>query len=64
LEDKLGKKKMASMGEKLDRALVACQKFEHSLGWMYLAYHHLHPTLTERLKALKAYTEEKKKKEE
>jgi len=32
LEDKLEDKEIAGMGEKLDKALVACEKFEHSLG--------------------------------
>jgi len=67
LEDKLGDKEMAGMGEKLGKALIELHVKNLStvwVDWMYSAYHHSHPTLTERLKALEAFTEEKKKKGE
>jgi len=67
LEDKLGEKEMAGMGEKLGKALIGLHVKNLStvwVDWMYSAYHHSHPTLTERLKALEAFAEEKKKKGE
>ena len=67
LEDKLGDREMAGMGEKLGKALIELHVKNLStvwVDWMYSAYHHSHPTLTERLKALEAYAEEKKKKGE
>ena len=67
LEDKLGDKEMAGMGERLGKALIELHVKNLStvwVDWMYSAYHHSHPTLTERLKALNAFAEEKKKKGE
>ena len=49
---------MADMGARLGRALVALHVENLStvwVDWLYSAYHHSHPTLTERLKALEAF---------
>ncbi|EIN06828.1 metalloendopeptidase [Punctularia strigosozonata HHB-11173 SS5] len=46
---------MADMGERLKRALIQLHVKNLStvwVDWLYSAYHHSHPTLTERLKAL------------
>jgi len=46
------------MGERLGRALVQLHVKNLStvwVDWLYSAYHHSHPTLTERLKALERY---------
>jgi len=58
----LGDKEMAGMGEKLGKALIELHVKNLRtvwVDWMYSAYHHSHTTLTERLKALEAYAEEK-----
>ena len=55
------------MGEKLGKALIELHVKNLRtvwVDWMYSAYHHSHTTLTERLKALEAYAEAKKKKGE
>ena len=46
------------MGARLGRALVQLHVKNLStvwVDWLYSAYHHSHPTLTERLKALEKY---------
>ena len=46
---------MADMGDRLGRALVQLHVKNLStvwVDWLYSAYHHSHPTLTERLRAL------------
>ncbi|KAI1784835.1 peptidase family M48-domain-containing protein [Ganoderma leucocontextum] len=58
LETKLGEEKMADMGDRLGRALIALHVENLStvwVDWLYSAYHHSHPTLTERLRALEGY---------
>ncbi|KAI0631482.1 peptidase family M48-domain-containing protein [Trametes polyzona] len=58
LQRKLGDEKMADMGDRLARALVTLHVENLStvwVDWLYSAYHHSHPTLTERLRALEGY---------
>ncbi|KAJ3550514.1 hypothetical protein NM688_g5060 [Phlebia brevispora] len=58
LKDKLKNEDMADMGTRLGRALVQLHVKNLStvwVDWLYSAYHHSHPTLTERLKALESY---------
>ncbi|KAI0710875.1 peptidase family M48-domain-containing protein [Earliella scabrosa] len=58
LQTKLGDAKMADMGDRLARALIALHVENLStvwVDWLYSAYHHSHPTLTERLRALEGY---------
>ncbi|KAI0700811.1 peptidase family M48-domain-containing protein [Cerioporus squamosus] len=58
LQTKLQDAKMADMGERLARALIALHVENLSTVWVdpwYSAYHHSHPTLTERLGALEGY---------
>ncbi|CAA7266783.1 unnamed protein product [Cyclocybe aegerita] len=65
LQDQLGDEKMADMGERLGRALVALHVKNLStvwVDWLYSAYHHSHPTLTERLKGLEAFQAQREKK--
>ncbi|TFK51342.1 metalloendopeptidase [Heliocybe sulcata] len=56
--DEVGKKEvdeMADMGERLKRALIQLHVKNLStvwVDWLYSAYHHSHPTLMERLKAI------------
>ncbi|KAF7290747.1 CAAX prenyl protease [Mycena indigotica] len=55
--------KMADMGDRLGRALITLHVKNLStvwVDWMYSAYHHSHPTLTERLKALEAFQSARK----
>ncbi|TFK25913.1 metalloendopeptidase [Coprinopsis marcescibilis] len=57
---------MGDMGERLGRALVSLHVKNLStvwVDWLYSAYHHSHPTLTERLKGLEYYQAAKSKKE-
>ena len=59
LETKLEDKNMADMGPRLGRALITLHVKNLStvwVDWLYSAYHHSHPTLTERLRALEAYS--------
>ena len=52
------KEAMKDMGSRLGRALVGLHAENLStvwVDWLYSAYHHSHPTLTERLKALGEY---------
>ncbi|KAJ7226892.1 peptidase family M48-domain-containing protein [Mycena pura] len=65
LQEKLADEKMADMGERLGRALITLHVKNLStvwVDWMYSAYHHSHPTLTERLKALEAFQSRRAKK--
>jgi len=67
LQDKLNDEKMSDMGDRLGRALVALHVKNLStvwVDWLYSAYHHSHPTLTERLKALEAFEAERHKKKQ
>jgi len=55
LESAAEKEGMTDMGTRLGRALVGLHVENLStvwVDWLYSAYHHSHPTLTERLKAL------------
>ncbi|PFH48529.1 hypothetical protein AMATHDRAFT_149731 [Amanita thiersii Skay4041] len=66
LQDRLQVAEMNDMGERLGKALIILHVKNLStvwVDWLYSAYHHSHPTLTERLKALEAFqvTREKKK---
>ncbi|KAF8123603.1 peptidase family M48-domain-containing protein [Boletus edulis] len=68
LEDRLGVSEMHDMGDRLGRALITLHVKNLStvwVDWLYSAYHHSHPTLVERLKALEGFkakraSEEKK----
>jgi STE24 endopeptidase len=65
LEEKLSEKGMSDMGERLGKALITLHVKNLStvwVDWLYSAYHHSHPTLTERLRALDGFAEAKKKK--
>lgn len=56
---------MNDMGDRLGRALVSLHVKNLStvwVDWLYSAYHHSHPTLTERLKGLEFYQAEKLRK--
>ncbi|KAL4066613.1 peptidase family M48-domain-containing protein [Scleroderma citrinum] len=58
LQDRLGDPEMENMGDRLGRALVTLHVKNLStvwVDWLYSAYHHSHPTLTERLKALESF---------
>jgi len=66
LQDKLGDKNMQDMGDRLGRALVTLHVKNLStvwVDWLYSAYHHSHPTLTERLRGLDAFQAQRSKKE-
>ncbi|EGN97642.1 hypothetical protein SERLA73DRAFT_169922 [Serpula lacrymans var. lacrymans S7.3] len=59
LQEKLGSAEMHDMGDRLGRALITLHVKNLStvwVDWLYSAYHHSHPTLTERLKALDAFS--------
>ncbi|XP_006456595.1 hypothetical protein AGABI2DRAFT_188490 [Agaricus bisporus var. bisporus H97] len=65
LEEKLNEKDMGDMGDRLGKALITLHVKNLStvwVDWLYSAYHHSHPTLTERLRALEGFAEEKRKK--
>jgi len=65
LQDKLKSEDMKDMGDRLGRALVALHVKNLStvwVDWLYSAYHHSHPTLTERLRGLESFQAEKTKK--
>jgi len=58
LQTKLKSEDMNDMGARLGRALIALHVENLStvwVDWLYSAYHHSHPTLTERLRALETY---------
>jgi len=55
LQDTLKAEEMKDLGDRLGRALTTLHVKNLStvwVDWLYSAYHHSHPTLTERLKAL------------
>ncbi|KAI0043051.1 hypothetical protein FA95DRAFT_1499212 [Auriscalpium vulgare] len=57
LQTQLKDDEMRDMGPRLGRALITLHVENLStvwVDWLYSAYHHSHPTLTERLKALEA----------
>jgi len=65
LQDKLSDEKMSDMGDRLGRALIALHVKNLStvwVDWLYSAYHHSHPTLTERLKGLESFQSKRQKK--
>jgi STE24 endopeptidase len=65
LQDRLNSSEMKDMGDRLGKALVRLHVKNLStvwVDWMYSAYHHSHPTLTERLKALELYEVAREKK--
>ncbi|PCH34809.1 hypothetical protein WOLCODRAFT_133619 [Wolfiporia cocos MD-104 SS10] len=58
LQHMLKAEEMADMGDRLGRALVTLHVKNLStvwVDWLYSAYHHSHPTLTERLRALEGF---------
>ncbi|KAI0804709.1 metalloendopeptidase [Irpex lacteus] len=58
LQEQLKAEEMSDMGDRLGRALVQLHVKNLStvwVDWLYSAYHHSHPTLTERLKALETF---------
>ncbi|KAH7914894.1 peptidase family M48-domain-containing protein [Hygrophoropsis aurantiaca] len=58
LQDRLSSSEMKDMGDRLGRALITLHVKNLStvwVDWLYSAYHHSHPTLTERLKALEGF---------
>jgi len=64
LQHKLKSEEMKDLGERLGTALIAIHVENLStvwVDWLYSAYHHSHPTLTERLKALEAHQVAEKK---
>ncbi|KAH8829254.1 peptidase family M48-domain-containing protein [Flagelloscypha sp. PMI_526] len=66
LKDKQEIKEMSDLGERLGKALITLHVKNLStvwVDWLYSAYHHSHPTLTERLKELEAYKESIKEKQ-
>ncbi|KAF9244470.1 peptidase family M48-domain-containing protein [Melanogaster broomeanus] len=63
LQDQLNAPEMSDMGERLGRALITLHVKNLStvwVDWLYSAYHHSHPTLTERLKALEGFQAKRK----
>ncbi|KAJ7747642.1 peptidase family M48-domain-containing protein [Mycena maculata] len=65
LQEKLSDEKMSDMGDRLGRALIALHVKNLStvwVDWLYSAYHHSHPTLTERLKGLESFQSKREKK--
>ncbi|KIM44315.1 hypothetical protein M413DRAFT_17987 [Hebeloma cylindrosporum] len=65
LQDKLQDEKMSDMGDRLGRALIAIHVKNLStvwVDWLYSAYHHSHPTLTERLRGLESFQANRQKK--
>lgn len=64
LQHKLKSEDMKDMGDRLGKALITLHVENLStvwVDWLYSAYHHSHPTLTERLKALESYQAAAKK---
>ncbi|THH00955.1 hypothetical protein EW145_g7007 [Phellinidium pouzarii] len=58
LSARLNAPEMSDMGARLGRALTTLHVKNLStvwVDWLYSAYHHSHPTLTERLRAIEAY---------
>ncbi|KAJ3841940.1 peptidase family M48-domain-containing protein [Lentinula raphanica] len=66
LQDQLKEESMKDMGDRLGRALITLHVKNLStvwVDWLYSAYHHSHPTLTERLKGLESFQAKRAKKE-
>ncbi|KAG6833348.1 hypothetical protein H0H87_008524 [Tephrocybe sp. NHM501043] len=66
LEGKLQAEDMKDMGDRLGRALITIHVKNLStvwVDWLYSAYHHSHPTLTERLRGLETYKVKLEKKQ-
>ncbi|KAL6303623.1 peptidase family M48-domain-containing protein [Sparassis latifolia] len=66
LQTMLKEQSMSDMGDRLGRALITLHVKNLStvwVDWLYSAYHHSHPTLTERLKALEGFGARAEKKE-
>ena len=58
LQHQLKSEDMQDMGDRLGKALITLHVENLStvwVDWLYSAYHHSHPTLTERLKAIEGY---------
>jgi len=58
LSEQIDSVEARDMGDRLGRALITLHVKNLStvwVDWLYSAYHHSHPTLTERLKALEAF---------
>ncbi|KAM6494009.1 Peptidase family M48 domain containing protein [Amanita muscaria] len=67
LQDRLKSSEMKDMGERLGKALITLHVKNLStvwVDWLYSAYHHSHPTLSERLKALEAFQAARERKKE
>ncbi|KAF8966136.1 peptidase family M48-domain-containing protein [Flammula alnicola] len=65
LQDMVHDEKMSDMGDRLGRALISLHVKNLStvwVDWLYSAYHHSHPTLTERLKGLESFQARRQKK--
>ncbi|KAG5645300.1 hypothetical protein DXG03_006489 [Asterophora parasitica] len=65
LQTRLNADEMKDMGDRLGRALVTLHVKNLStvwVDWLYSAYHHSHPTLTERLRGLDAFKAQAEKK--
>ncbi|ESK84749.1 putative zinc metallo-protease [Moniliophthora roreri MCA 2997] len=65
LQDQLNDGNMKDMGDRLGRALITLHVKNLStvwVDWLYSAYHHSHPTLTERLKELEKFQASRDKK--
>ncbi|KAF4565438.1 hypothetical protein EYR36_002009 [Pleurotus pulmonarius] len=65
LQDQLQDPSMSDMGDRLGRALITLHVKNLStvwVDWLYSAYHHSHPTLTERLKAMETFQTAREKK--
>ncbi|KAK7682061.1 hypothetical protein QCA50_015025 [Cerrena zonata] len=66
LQDKIKTEDAKDLSDRLGKALIAIHVKNLStvwVDWLYSAYHHSHPTLTERLKALEEYKSTASKKE-
>lgn len=66
LQEKLETEDAKDLSDRLGKALIAIHVKNLStvwVDWLYSAYHHSHPTLTERLKALEVYKSTATKKE-
>jgi len=67
LQDKLNDETLSEMGDRLGRALITVHVKNLStvwVDWLFSAYHHSHPTLTERLTALESFQAERLKKKQ
>ncbi|KAF8346330.1 peptidase family M48-domain-containing protein [Amanita rubescens] len=67
LQDRLNTADMKDLGDRLGKALITLHVKNLStvwVDWLYSAYHHSHPTLTERLKAIEMFQVEREKKKD